>query len=248
MPIHDWRQVDPGIFHAFHHSWIEEISRVLNRGLLPPSYYALAEQIAGGLGPDVLALQGPTKEGPTSGAGAGVQLAAAPPQVQFRIQAERDAYARKAKAVKIRHCSDHTVVAVIEIVSPGNKSSRNAFRAFVNKARELLEAGVHLLLIDLFPLGQRDPRGSHDAIWQEYAGDGEFAPPPDRPLTLVSYRAGEAPEAFVEPTAVGRALTDMPVFLSPEMYVLLPLETTYQAAFDAVPGFWREVIEGRHQD
>jgi Protein of unknown function (DUF4058) len=163
MPIHDWTRVDARIFHAFHHSWIEEIARALNRGLLPPGFYALPEQIAGGLGPDVLALQGPTKNGPADAApaaGTGVQLAVAPPQVQFRIQAERDAYAHKAKVVKIRHCSDHSVVAVIEIVSPGNKAGRNAFRAFVLKALELLEAGVHLLLIDLFPFGRRDPRGT----------------------------------------------------------------------------------------
>ncbi len=59
MPIHDWTRVDAGIFHAFHHSWIEEISRSLNRGLLPTEYYALAEQITGDLGPDVLTLRRP---------------------------------------------------------------------------------------------------------------------------------------------------------------------------------------------
>ena len=63
MPIHDWTRVDAGIFHHFHHGWIEEISRALNRGLLPPDHYALAEQIAGGLGPDVLSLKGPAKGG-----------------------------------------------------------------------------------------------------------------------------------------------------------------------------------------
>ena len=50
MPIHDWTRVEAGIFHAFHHSWVEEIARALNRGLLPPDYYALPEQIAGGGG------------------------------------------------------------------------------------------------------------------------------------------------------------------------------------------------------
>src|SRR5581483_8630143 len=46
MPIHDWTRVDAGIFHAFHHEWITEIGRALNRGLLPPDYYALPEQQA----------------------------------------------------------------------------------------------------------------------------------------------------------------------------------------------------------
>jgi hypothetical protein len=56
MPIYDWTRVDAGIYHAFHHSWIEEIHRaVLKR--LPPDYYSLPEQVAGGFGPDVLALK-----------------------------------------------------------------------------------------------------------------------------------------------------------------------------------------------
>ena len=29
MPIHDWTRVDAGLFHAFHHGWIEELARAL---------------------------------------------------------------------------------------------------------------------------------------------------------------------------------------------------------------------------
>jgi len=61
MPVHDWSRVDARIFHAFHHGWIEELSRALNRGVLPPDYYALPEQFAGGFGPDVLTLDGAAK-------------------------------------------------------------------------------------------------------------------------------------------------------------------------------------------
>src|SRR5262249_57519087 len=57
MPIHDWTRVGAGTFHDFHATWIVEIKRVLNRGILPPGYYAMAEQIAGSLGLDVLTLQ-----------------------------------------------------------------------------------------------------------------------------------------------------------------------------------------------
>jgi hypothetical protein len=56
--MHDWTKVPAGIFHAFHHEWISEISRALNRGLLPGAYYALPEQVAAGFGPDVLTLHG----------------------------------------------------------------------------------------------------------------------------------------------------------------------------------------------
>lgn len=49
MPAYDWMRVDAGIFHHFHTAWIDTISRQLNQ-LLPENYYALAEQIAGGVG------------------------------------------------------------------------------------------------------------------------------------------------------------------------------------------------------
>ena len=242
MPIHDWTRVDAGIFHHFHHGWIEEISRALNRGLLPPDHYALAEQIAGGLGPDVLTLQGPTNgaRGPVSTAGT-VALADAPPRVWHRAKTEIDIYATKAKAVVIRHTSNHRVVAMVEIVSPGNKNSRTALRTFVEKAEELLRAGIHLLIVDLFPSSHRDPQGIHKAIWDQFM-DNEFALPPDRRLTLAAYIGGLIPETFVEPVAVGGTLPDMPLFLTPGEYVPVPLEATYQSAWEAVPAFWRNVL------
>ena len=246
MPIHDWTRVDAGIFHHFHHTWITEIQRALNRGLLPPEYYAMAEQIAGGLGPDVLALQRPAN---SSGNGSpsprepsgGIALAEAPPRVAFRRRSEVDQYAAKAKAVVIRHKSNHEVIAVVEIVSPGNKNSRHGLRALVEKAEELLRAGVHLLVIDLFPPSVRDPQGIHKAIWDEIE-DQPFALPPDKPLTLAAYSGGACPEMFVQPVAVGQALPDMPLFLTPEVYIYVPLEATYQAAWADVPSVWQEVL------
>ena len=59
MKVHDWSRVDDGTFHHFHHSWIEEIQRALNAGLLPDWLYAMAEQQVSEFGPDVLALQAP---------------------------------------------------------------------------------------------------------------------------------------------------------------------------------------------
>ena len=39
MPVHDWTRVSADIFHHFHFEWIGNLSRQLNRGLLPPDYY-----------------------------------------------------------------------------------------------------------------------------------------------------------------------------------------------------------------
>lgn len=242
MPIHDWTRVDAGIFHHFHLEWIGDLSRILNKGLLPSDYYALAEQIAGGLGPDVLTLQWPgSGAAVTDEPDGGVALAVNPPKVHFRVRAEADLYAAKAKTIVIRHISKHQIIAMIEIVSPGNKSSRHGLRAFVDKAVSVLRTGIHLVILDLFPPGSRDPQGIDKAIWDEFV-DNDFALPSNERLTLVSYIGGPFPEAFIEPTNVGAALPEMPLFLTPEIYVPLPLEATYRSAWEAVPSFWRDAI------
>lgn len=250
MPIHDWTRVYAGIFHDFHLEWIRSIKHALNNGLLPPDYYALAEQTAGGLHPDVLALErkrppspsaaanGPAESHSSSG---GIAVADAPPPVRFTASAEAEVYARKRNRIAIHDVSDDRVVSLIEIVSPGNKASRHALRAFVEKAVEFLEAGIHLLVLDLFPPGPRDPQGIHAAIWSEIIDD-DFRLPPDKPLTLASYSAGYVKRAFIEPVAVADALPPMPLFLEAEVYIPVPLEATYRAAFDAVPQRWRDEL------
>jgi hypothetical protein len=246
MPIHDWTRVEAGIFHAFHHSWIDEIARALNGGLLPRNYYALPEQIAGGREPDVLTLKGPTNgEAPGDAPVGAVALIASPPKVQFRARTDVDRYAAKAKAVVVRHTSGHQVIAMVEIVSPGNKNSRHAIRSFVEKAVEMIRGGIHLLIVDLFPPSSRDPQGIHKAIWDEFV-ENDFALPPDRTLTLAAYSGGQCPETFVEPATVGTVLPEMPLFLTPECYVPVPLERTYQLAWEAIPAFWRDVLTAFH--
>jgi hypothetical protein len=246
MPVHDWTRVDAGIFHAFHHSWIEEMARALNRSLLPPDYYALAEQFAAGLAPDVLTLQssgnGDGDEEPRRSSPAGGVSVLTAPQLQPTAVTDMEFYLRKQNVIAVRHVSGDRVVAIIEIVSPGNKAAHNPLRAFVAKAAEFLSKGVHLLVVEVLPPGRRDPQGIHSEIWQELAGQ-EYEPPADKPLTLASYDAGDALRAYVEHVAVGDALPDRPLFLEPGLAITVPLETTYNAAYAEVPRRWRRVLE-----
>lgn len=249
MPVHDWTRVQAGIFHAFHHGWIEELARALNRGLLPDDYYALREQLAASFGSDMRTLQGPgdgkvtsderRRDGPSRG---DTTVLLAPPKLQPTAETDLPFYRRKQKAVVVRHASGDRIVAMIEIVSSGNKAARNPLRAFVQKAAELLENGIHLLILDLHPPGKRDPEGIHGEIWQEIAGQ-EYTMPPERRLTLAAYETGNALRAYVVHVAVGDVLSDMPLFLEPRKTVAVLLETTYNAAFAEVPRRWRQVLE-----
>jgi len=247
MPIHDWTRVNAGTWHAFHLSWISELQAALNGGRLPPSYYAQAEQIVGPLGPDVLTLQTvnstdePEAELQPEG---GLAVAVAPPRTRVVDEVQISDYALRRRTLVIRHASSDRIVALLELMSPGNKAAQFAFRSFVDKAVEAIWRGYHLLIVDLFPPTPRDPEGIHGAIWAEL-GSTSFKLPPGEPLTLAAYSAGPTKRAYVEPTAVGRTLLEMPLFLEPEIYINVPLEESYLAAYRGVPERWKRVLEGR---
>ncbi len=239
MPVHDWLRVDAGLFHHFHQQWIVGVCNSLNTGGLPDGYYVLCEQDDGETDSDFLTLQNGDRVLDRAG---GLSLVTTPIKTRFTFRAEPDAYARKANRATIRN-RDHTLIAVLEIVSPGNKSTTNALRKFVEKAAAFLRQGVHLLIVDLLPPSKRDPQGIHKAIWDEIAEE-PFELPADKPLTLAAYSAGMVIVAYVEPVAVGDRLPDMPLFLEPETYVMCPLEETYSAVWSAFPKELKRELEG----
>jgi len=244
MPVHNWTRVSAGTFHDFHCTWIPQIKNRLNEGVLPPEYYAQVEQVSGEIIPDVLTLRAEpafeTLDIDDRG-GTATAVAAVPPQVRFTAELEIDTYASLAREVVIRHSSNDKIIALIEVLSPGNKSSQAAFQALLTKATAALRQGCHLLLIDLLPPGPRDPQGIHGAVWSEL-GDDSYSAPPEKPLTLAAYSAGPTKKAYIEPFAVGDTLTAMPLFLTASTYVSVPLEATYQEAYRGVPRRWRETL------
>ncbi len=231
MPIHDWTRVRANRFHHFHQTWTTLIAAALNGGLLPPGYLAMAEQITAGPEPDVVTLSLPVRPGDSEPGGIAVEDF--PPKARVRVQSDAVTYARKANRIVVRH-ADGGVVAVIEIVSPGNKDSRHAVRSFTRKAVAFLQAGVNLLIVDLFPPSRRDPQGFHKLIWDRIR-DEPFELPADKPLTLAAYSAGSTITAYVEPVGVGDSLPDMPLFLTPDRYIPCPLESTYQQSWEMFP-------------
>jgi hypothetical protein len=250
MPVHDWTRVDAGIFHAFHQLWIAELHRAMTR-LLPPEYYSLPEQVTGTGNPDVIALKFgfPTPPPPhvngTNGSpppdGSGGVAVAAPPKTRFQDQTEDTGFVRSTKSIVVRHTSGDAVVAVVEIVSPGNKGGKDELESFVRKAVQFLKSGVSLVLLDLFPPGPRDPNGLHPLIWASFK-ETDFALPADKRLTQVAYAAGRVKRAYIEPVAVGDALPELPLFLTPELYVPVPLSATYEAAWGDMPRRWQDVL------
>jgi len=94
--------------------------------------------------------------------GGGV-VTAIPPKTRHVILAESETYAALANMVTIHH-SLGNVVSIIEIVSPGDKSSRTALRSFVEKTVDFLRHSVRVLVVDLFPPSARNPQRIHKAF------------------------------------------------------------------------------------
>jgi hypothetical protein len=248
MSVHNWTRVGAGIFHAFHHSWIEEISRALNHGLLPSEYYALPEQHAAGFGPDVLTLarrprrrhrhqkhERPEQPGRRRLArsaqtetrrGDGTGLLSAQAEFRHRSPCQRRLHRRDGGDCFSRQQVEPQRDPLVRGKGGGAPRTRDS----------LADRG-------LAPAGPARPaHGIHAEIWEEIAGE-ESAAAADKPLTLAAYESDFSVRAYFVPVAVGDALTAMPLFLEPGKAVEVPLEETYCAAFAAVPRRWQRVLE-----
>lgn len=258
MAIHDWSLLDPGVFHDFHLVWLTRLRNLLNDELLPRPFYALAEPVLGEVEPDVVTLQASTEPDARDTASGGsaaraplrddlcesaVALAPYPVLVH---EITVDPYARRAREIVIRdEWQGDRVVAVIELISRGNKTSQARADQSLRKSVGFLEKQVHVVIIDIQPPTSIVPHGFHARICEEL---GQEAPslPADRKLSVVSYQALETGvlRAHCVHLKVQDSLPAMPVFLGPHEFVRLPLEETYNESFRSVPWKFREILEG----
>src|SRR5439155_2214820 len=111
-------------------------------GTLPRSHYALMAPAA--VAPD--------------------EIVAAPGKLPFRepwrdapTDDELEYYRLRKSHIVVRRTGDHRAVAVVDVLSAGDKASSQAATIFVERALRLLRLGINLLLVDLFPLSRWDP-------------------------------------------------------------------------------------------
>lgn len=144
MPIHDWTRVPAGLFHHFHQDWTIELARALNRGRLPKGVAALVEQRFGPREAGVLAIEGHASR---SESGDGGIATLPPPVAQIVRRTQSGSFSDRANRILIKHHLGR-IIAVIEVVPPGNKDSRAALRELVEKTVDFLRSGVHVLVVD----------------------------------------------------------------------------------------------------
>ncbi|MGH7128295.1 MAG: DUF4058 family protein, partial [Planctomycetaceae bacterium] len=154
MPVQDWSRVPARMFHHFHNSWIYKLSDRLNEGLLPEGFFAAGEQITGDIEPDVLTLEqtGSATDVSSSGwqhADGVMAVAETPPSVAFVTDADEERYVHRQDSLVIRYAPNERIVALMEIVSRGNKNSRHRMERLLHKIASCLENDHHLLIVDL---------------------------------------------------------------------------------------------------
>ena len=99
-------------------------------------------------------------------------------------------------------------------------------------------------MIDLFGPTARDEQGFPGAVWVTDDDSHLAAVTEERPFSLTACQSDLIPIEYSELPGVGDELTPMPLFLTAESYVYVPLSETYSAAWQGVPAQWKRIVEG----
>ncbi len=243
MNAHDWTLVDDGTFHGFHGSWIAYLKSAVRR-LLPPGFYVDSEQHVGRKTADVLALHrsAPADAWPPALSEPAGTLAVkeAPPRTAL-VKTLSPAGKGGPRSLTIRHARGHRIVALVEIVSPSNKGSERGTEEFVGKAVGAVRAGIHLAVLDLLPPTTSTPDGLLALIEMELSGEAGVMPD-GKPLCFSAICALPSPVEYVQPFAAGDPIPGLPLFLTPDRYIDLPLASTYEQAYGDAPPFAQEIL------
>jgi len=123
------------------------------------------------------------------------------------------------------------LVAAIEIVSPSNKDRPENRRAFVAKVAALLQKEVCVSVVDLVTIRQFNLYA--DLLELIDRNDPQLGPTPPN-LYAVTIRSRKplrrrsVLDMWYYPMPLGQPLPTLPIWLSPDLRVLLPLETSYE--------------------
>jgi hypothetical protein len=125
-----------------------------------------------------------------------------------------------------------TLVAAIELVSPGNKDREEARRAFAAKCAAYLQRGIGLIVVDIVTCRHAN---LHDELMTLLGHVNGFAFPTQTPLYATAYRPAHRQERneidlWRQPLAVGQPLPTLPLAVRGLASLPIDLEATYTEA------------------
>jgi hypothetical protein len=218
---HPWR--------AFHSAWANSIVRDLNRGRLPPGFYAVPSiDLDGPVEIDVATLRERLLEESADAGEVAVWSAPEP-----MLTAVLDFTVLDLVEVQVFFDeADPRLVAAIELASPSNKDRPSERRAFAVKCASYLHHGSSVVVIDVVT-----PRKAnlHAEVMASLALPDEWKSSTD--LYAVAYRALRTDgqhelQAWPHELTVMQPLPTLPLWLGPDLSVPLDLEASYTATCD----------------
>lgn len=235
MPLRDHFHPPVSETHSWdelHGQWPGEIVRHLAT-VLPPGYRAAPRiHLGSSFEVDIGTFEKDRPNGTTPRTGAGglaVALAPAPTLIVEADLSDQDEY--EVRIYDAAH--GRALVAAIEIVSPANKDRPSARDLFVGKVLALLRQDVCVAIVD--PVNERMTNLYAELLVRLDRSDPALDAPPSamyavalqgrKLLSGVSQLA-----AWYYPMHVGEPLPTLPIWLSLDLRVLLPFETSYEEA------------------
>ena len=212
----------------FHAQWPAEIVRHLST-ILPEGFYsALSVYLGSSLEVDIGTYKEDypeERDAGNSGGGTATLTALAPTlTIEFQL-ADQDRY-----EVSI-YDDGGDLVAVIEIVSPANKDRPESRELFVGKVLSLLSQGICVSIVDLVSVRQANLYS--ELLSRLGHADPKLGSTPPA-MVAVTMRTRSALkrrpllDAWYYPMIIGQALPTLPIWLRPDLCMMLSLETSYE--------------------
>lgn len=226
-------------WQSFHGRWANAIADDLNRRL-PKRFVADGPMYLGrSVAADVVEYEssngsghGAAEDGGAEGGGTAVAVMAetyAPPTTALSMPAH---FPDEIK-VEVRDTEDdYRVLAVVELVSKGNKKEADEREQFAAKCLSYLGKGIGLVVIDIVTDSHFN---LHNELVRVAGHDDAFRMPDDQWLYVTAYRPVSRKKVDLIdlwrwPLAVGEALPAVPLALKSYGCVRLDLEATYTEA------------------
>lgn len=216
-------------WQGFHSAWAGELVRTLNDELLPSRYFAEATVKLGvNLEVDVGTFEERLGEATADG-GVATQIWA-PPAAPLTAPLDFSGL----DTFEVQVLSDEagpSLVAAIELVSPGNKDRPEARHALAMKCASYLQRGVSVVLIDV--VTSRGGNLFDDLLGELHVADFRAWPTPPKLYAAACRVAGSSEklrlEAWAHVLEIGGELPTVPLWLTRDVALPIDLQTSYEA-------------------
>ena len=221
-------------WESFHSAWAVSIASWLNNKLLPRDYYAEVQVHVGSrVEVDIGTFE---EETAPSGANGGSVTAVAamptrvytPPAVSFEMPA---IFPDSLEVLIYSGEAGPTLVAAVELVSPGNKDREEYRKGFAAKCASYLQQGIGLIIADI--VANRQANLHNELV--ELLGTSRDYLLPSEILYVTAYRPVRRPnveriQVWTAELRLTHPLPELPLALDKNMCVPLDLEAPYNEA------------------